>query len=122
MKEMQEQAGIFAHRAGDIQQRHDRRRLLDPAELADVDDLAAGAQRAAQGAAHVELESMRVGLVAAGLQLGLWQPHLLDRTGHLGDLGGAHLRKILLLQDLLVGHRQTQLLLPGLRLLMHRGL
>src|ERR1700758_4466178 len=62
---MQEQAGIFAHGAGNIQQRHDRRRLLDAPKPVDVDDVAAGPERAAQRAAHVELEPTRIGLVAA---------------------------------------------------------
>ncbi len=112
---MQEQAGIFAHRAGDIEQRHDRRRLVDPPEFADIDDLAAGAQGSAQRAAHVEPQAPRIGLVAAGAQFGLRQPHLGDGAGDFGDLGRAHLRKIFLLQDLLVGDRQPQFLLLDLR-------
>ena len=59
MQEMQEQAGVLAHRARDIEQRHDRRRLLDPPEAMDVDDVAAGAQGAAQRAAHVEPQAAR---------------------------------------------------------------
>ena len=34
-EEVQEQAGIFAHRSRDIAKCHDRRRLLDPAELSE---------------------------------------------------------------------------------------
>src|SRR5437868_2759220 len=40
MEEMQEQPRVLAHRSGDVEQRHDRRRLLDPPELSDIDDLA----------------------------------------------------------------------------------
>ena len=75
----------------------------------------------AQGAAHVEPQALGVGLVAAGAQFGLRQLHIGDGAGDLGDLGRAHLRKILFLQDLLVGDRQPQFLLLDLRrLIAHR--
>ena len=70
---------------------------------------------AAQGAAHVEPQAARVGLVAAGAQFGLRQLHLRDGAGDLRDLGRTHLREILFLQHFLVGHRQPQFLLLGLR-------
>ena len=54
---------------------------------------------------------LRVRLVTAGAQLGLRQPHVGDGAGDVGDLGRAHLRKVFLLQDLLVGDRQPQFLL-----------
>src|SRR4051794_1531294 len=37
MEEMQEQAGVFAHRARDIEQRDNGRRLLDPPKAVEVD-------------------------------------------------------------------------------------
>jgi len=81
------------------------------------------AQGGAQRPAHVEPQSPHIRLVTSRAQLGLRQPHIGDRARHFGDLGRAHLRKILLLQYLLVGDRQPQLLLLGLRgLLAHRGL
>ena len=85
----------------------------------DVDDVAAGAQAAAQGAAHVEPQAARIRLVAAGVQFGLRQFHLVDGAGDFRDLGRAHLREILLLQDLLVGDRKTELPLLGLRRFGH---
>ena len=76
----------------------------------------------AQGAAHVEPQAPRIRLVAAGAQFGLRQFHLRDGAGDLRDFGRAHLRKILLLQHFLVGHRQPQFLLLGLLGLVHRRL
>ena len=77
---------------------------------------------AAQGAAHIEPQPARIRLIAAGAQFGLRQFHLRDGAGHLRDLGRAHLREILLLQHFLVGHRQPEFLLLGLRRLAHRRL
>ena len=76
-------------------------------------------RRAAQGAAHVEPQAPRVRLIAAGAQFGLRQFHLRDRAGHLRDFGRAHLREILLLQDFLVGDREPEFLLLGLRRFAH---
>ncbi len=78
MQEMQEQAGVLAHRARNIEQRHDRRRLLDAPEAMDVDDVAAGAQGGAQRAAQIEPKPARIGPVPARHELRLRQPHPLD--------------------------------------------
>ena len=80
-------------------------------------------KNAAQRPAHVEPQALGVGLVAAGAQFRLRQLHVGNGAGDLGDLGRAHLRKVLLLQDLLVGDRQPQFLLLDLRgLVTRRGL
>ena len=55
-------------------------------------------------------------------KLGLRQPHPLDGAERFGDLSRAHLRKILLLKDFLVGDRQAQILLLVLRRLRHARL
>jgi len=117
MQEMQEQRCI-AHRAGDIQERHDRRRLVDPPQPVDIDDVAAGAQRAAQGAAHVEPQAAGIRLIAA------------VRNSACGSLICAMARVTCAISAdssarnpssaaLLVGHRKPELLLLGLRRLAH---
>ncbi|MGC0326873.1 hypothetical protein ABIG06_007502 [Bradyrhizobium sp. USDA 326] len=60
-----------------------------------------------------------VGLLPARQKLGLRQVHPVDGAERLGDLGRAHLRKILFLKDLLVGDGQAQILLLVLRRLRH---
>jgi hypothetical protein len=74
------------------------------------------AQRTAQGAPQVELAAVRHRLVTPRRTLGERQRHALDGSPRLLDLGGAHLREILFLQQLLVGHRKLHLLGVGLAL------
>jgi hypothetical protein len=81
-----------------------------------------GAQRPAQGAAHVQPQAPGVRLITAGAQFGLRQFHLGNGAGDLCDLGRAHLREILFLQHFLVGDRKPQFLLLGLRRFAHVGL
>ena len=85
----------------------------------DIDDIAAGAQAAAQRAAQVEPQAPPVRLIAAGAQFGLRQFHIRDGAGHSRDFGRAHLREILFLQHFLVGHREPEFLLLGLRRFAH---
>ena len=54
MQEMQEQPRVLAHRAGNIEQRDDRRLLLARAEIFQVDHRAARLHAGAQRAAHVD--------------------------------------------------------------------
>ena len=58
MQEMQEQPGVLAHRAGNIEQRHDRRRLAAGTEIFEVDHRAAGLEARAQGAAQIDQMAM----------------------------------------------------------------
>ena len=50
-------------------------------------------------------------LGSTGAQFRLRQTHLGDCLGHLGDLGRAHLREVLLLQHLAIGYRKMDFLL-----------
>ena len=91
-------------------------------ESADIDDLAAGAQGAAQRAAHVEPQAACVGLIAAGAQLGLRQASCCAMARVTSAISAALIcAKSFFCSTLLVGDRQPQFLLLGLRrLLAHR--
>ena len=54
MEEMQEQPRVFAHRARNVEQRHDRRQPGLRAAVFEVDQRAARLHAGAQGAAHVD--------------------------------------------------------------------
>ena len=89
MQEMQEQPGVLAHRAGNIEQRHDRRLLLARPEIFQVDHRAARLHAGAQRAADVDqLAAARGGKPARAHQIERQrQPR--DRLLGGGDLGRA---------------------------------
>ena len=105
---MQEQPGVLAHRAGNIQERDDRRLLLARPEIFEIDHRPARLHAGAQGAPDVDEMSAPAG----------GQPpraHEIERQRQAsdcllggGDLGGGHLREVLLLQHLAVGHGQAR--------------
>ena len=108
MEEVQEQPRVLAHRAGNIEQRDDRRHLRLRPEIFQVDERAAGLHAGAQGAAHVDD-------VAAPMRRQAARAHLVERQHQLADgvlggrdLGRRHLREILALQKLPVRHREPR--------------
>ena len=84
VEEMQEQPRVLAHRAGDIEQRHDRRLLGLRPEIFQVDERAARLHAGAQRAAHVDDVAAPVRRKPARLDLVERQHQPLDRV-----LGGA---------------------------------
>ena len=106
MQEMQEEAGVFVHRPGDVAQRDDRRGAIDRRAELEVDH-AAGLQRTAEAAARVDPSRPAAWREAprSALVFGHRQP--LDRLAGLLDLRRAHLREILRSQDLRGRHGQA---------------
>ena len=106
MHEMQQDAGVLAHRAGNVAKRDDGRALDVVAPVAQLDHVAAGAQRGAQGPARVDAPARRADQPA--------QAHLLHRQHHaperrLGpaDLLRVHLGEVLALQQLAARHGEA---------------
>ena len=108
VQEMQEHAAVLAHRAGDIEQRHDRRRLGLRPDEAQVDEIAAALHAGAQRAAHVEHMTVRMRRQPPRAHFGERQHQALHRLLGGGDLGRGHLREVFLLQHLAVGHRHAR--------------
>ena len=77
-------------------------------EIFQVDHRAAGLHAGAQGAAHVDDVAVRMRRQPPRLHLVERQHQPLDRVLGGGDLGRRHLREILLLQHLAVGHREPR--------------
>src|SRR5580692_3851879 len=107
VQEMQKDAAILAHRAGDIEQRHDRRWFSLRPDEAQIDEIAAAFHAGAQGAADVDQMAARMRLKPPRAYFGKRQHQALHRLFRRGDLGAGHLREILLLQDFAVGHRHA---------------
>ena len=77
-------------------------------EIFEIDDRAAGLQACAQRAAHIDAMTVTVGRKAPGLHLVERQHQALDRVLGGRDLRRRHLREVLLLQHLAVGHGETR--------------
>ncbi len=77
-------------------------------EIFEIDHRAAGLEAGAQGAAHVDEVTMTVRRKPPRLHLVERQHEPLDRLLGGGDLGRRHLREVLLLQHLAVGHGQPR--------------
>src|SRR5580700_11338753 len=107
VQKMQKDAAVLAHRAGDIEQRHDRRRFGFGPDKAQVDEIAAAFHAGAQGAADVDQMAARMRRQAARADFGERQHEPLHRLLGGGDLGAGHLRKIFPLQNFAVGHRHA---------------
>ena len=107
MQEMQKDAAVLAHRAGNIEQRHDRRRLGLRPDEAQVDEIAAAFHAGAQGAADVDQMAARMRRQPPRAYFGERQHQPLHRLLGGGDLGVRHLREIFLLQHFAVGHRHA---------------
>src|SRR5262249_12026010 len=115
MQEVQKEPGVLAHRAGNVEQRHDRRRLGAGAEILEIDDRAPGLEASAQGAADIDDVAVTVGSEPPRLHLVESEDELLDRILGGDDLGGGHLREVFALQELAVGYRE-----PGIDLALRR--
>ena len=124
MQEMQEEPGIFRHRARDIDQCHHRRLADGAAGEGEIDGVTTRAQRTLQRPAHVNARAARVGPETTGDKLLRRQAQLADQTLGARDLGGTHLGEILAAQHFAIRNRQPRgeylLLLLDLRLLARR--
>src|SRR5580693_6026429 len=104
VQEMQKDAAVLAHRAGDVEQRHDRRWFGFGPDETQIDEIAAAFHAGAQGAADVDQMAARMRRKPPRAYFGKRQHQPLHRLLGGGDLGAGHLREILLLQDFAVGH------------------
>ena len=108
VQEMQEDAAVLAHRAGNIEQRHDRRRLGLRPDESQIDEIAAAFHAGAQRAADVDEMTVRMRRQPPRAHLVERQHQPLHRRFRRGDFGAGHLREIFLLQHFAVGHRQAR--------------
>ena len=106
MQEMQEQPRVLAHRAGNIQERHDRRLLLSRPEIFEIDHSPARLHAGAQRAADVDEVSAPAGGEPPRAHEIERQRQARDRLLGGGDLCRGHLREIFFLQHLAVGDGQ----------------
>ena len=104
MQKMQEHAGVIAHGAGDVADGDDGRAAHGGGAKRQLDGGSARPQGAAEAAARVDARSLGVGRETAGAQLVAIHAHLRDGGLGAGDLLRAHLREVLALQHLLLGH------------------
>ncbi len=104
VEEVQEEPRVVAHRAGDVEQRDDRRHLCLRSEIFKIDDGAARLEARAQGAPHVDQMAVPVAREPARAHLVEREHETGDRLPGGGDLGRRHLGEILFLQDLAIRH------------------
>ncbi len=109
VEKVQEEPRVLAHRSGNIEQRHDRRRLGAGPEILQVDNRTAGLEARAQGATDVDDVSMAVRCKPPRLDLIEREHQPLNRVLRGQDLGRGHLREVLLLQDLAIGDGQARI-------------
>ena len=109
MEEMQEQPGVLAHRAGNVEQRHDRRRLGLAAR-----DISGRSRRRRPSGSRAACGAGRCGGRADAAQAAASSRRRSASTRRLiASLAAAisaarHLREVLLLQHLAVGHGQAR--------------
>ena len=106
VQEMQEQARVLAHRAGNVAERHHRRGTLAGAAKFQI-DRAARLQRTAEAAPGVDAKRRGEGGEAPGAAPVVGHDQRLDQLARLLDLGRAHLGEVLRPQDLLLGHGEA---------------
>ena len=99
---------VLAHRAGNVEQRDDRRRLGSRPDEAQIDEIAAAFHARAQRAAQVDADGRRMRREPPRPHLGKRQHQPLHRLLGGGDLGAGHLREVFLLQHLAVGDRHAR--------------
>ena len=107
--EVEEDARIGAHRAGDVAEDDDRRMDEPRLAVAKEDQVAAGPEARAKRPPRIDGARRRRGDRAARPHLVIGQAKALELALGLGDLGRGHLREIASLQRFAVRHRPFRL-------------
>ena len=113
MEKVQEDPRVIAHRAGDVANGDNRRRLPLGAAAHQFDAGPTGPHGTAEGATRIDAETTRIEFLSTDSDLLLRKPEFRDKANGLGNLIRAHLRKILAGEFLLRRHGQDSRIFGG---------
>jgi hypothetical protein len=122
VQEVQEHARVAAHAAGDVDQRHQRRRTGTPHAARKGDDLATAARAVAQQCAQVDARAGRRRPLAAGDDRREQRRQLPEHAARSVPLGGGHRIEVRLAQRLALGPTHLRIDLDALALRRRLGL